>query len=543
MSKLAYSYLRFSTPEQARGDSRRRQSDMARAYADRHGLVLDAGLSFRDLGVSAFHGRNARDGALRGFLDAVELGLVPKGSHLLVESLDRLSRDRVLAAQSLFLRIIEAGINIVTLIDARSYSAESLNRSPMDLIVSLVCMMRANEESATKSARIRAAWVRKRAELGTTPATGRCPGWLRLDRAAGRFVERQPEADTLRRIYADASSGLGQYAIARRLNAEGVPTFTSGNQRGKAWGAKYIRSLLTSPAVRGTYIPCVTSRDERGRLLLDPQAQVLGYYPVVVDPALCEVVARAQEERSKLFPGARAAAAASERAGRTGRIAPTANLLAGLGRCPVCGSTMQMMRAQPVASDWRYLVCSRGFVGGACERRYIRYQNIEAAFTVAIDGVVASCPEQLLDPAARKARLRDVRVRLAALRLRREALVADQPVLLALKIRVTTTLDELQAEETALTAEARRSRSKAGAGGWQDVTLRARLDCLRAAAGAEPVDVTSVNAALRTLLTDVVVDWPRNQVLLAWRHGGQSAVPVDMGRHRALSEKHKGRAS
>ncbi len=186
MNKLAYSYLRFSTPEQAGGDTRRRQLDLARSYAARHGLVLDAGLSFRDLGMSAFHGHNVREGALRAFLDAVELGLVPRGSHLLVESLHRLSRDRVLLAQSLFLRIVEAGITIVTLIDDRNYSAESLNRSPMDLIVSLVRMMRANEESVTKSARLRAVWARKRAELGTPPATGRCPGWLRLDKDSDR---------------------------------------------------------------------------------------------------------------------------------------------------------------------------------------------------------------------------------------------------------------------------------------------------------------------------------------------------------------------
>ncbi len=38
MNKLAYSYLRFSTPEQAGGDSRRHQLDLARTYAARHGL-------------------------------------------------------------------------------------------------------------------------------------------------------------------------------------------------------------------------------------------------------------------------------------------------------------------------------------------------------------------------------------------------------------------------------------------------------------------------------------------------------------------------
>lgn len=91
MNKLAYSYLRFSTPEQAGGDSRLRHLNLARTYAARHGLVLDAGLSFRDLSMSAFHRGNTCEGGLRAFLDGVELGLLPWGSHLLVESLDRLS--------------------------------------------------------------------------------------------------------------------------------------------------------------------------------------------------------------------------------------------------------------------------------------------------------------------------------------------------------------------------------------------------------------------------------------------------------------------
>src|ERR1700722_13018233 len=98
MAGIAFSYLRFSTPEQASGDSRRRQLAMAEEYAADHHLKLDRQLSFRDLGVSAFHGENARDGALRAFLEAIEHNLVPKGSFLLVESLDRLSRDRILPA-------------------------------------------------------------------------------------------------------------------------------------------------------------------------------------------------------------------------------------------------------------------------------------------------------------------------------------------------------------------------------------------------------------------------------------------------------------
>jgi DNA invertase Pin-like site-specific DNA recombinase len=138
MTNIAYSYLRFSTPEQASGDSRRRQLSLAEKYAADHHLKLDRQLSFRDLGVSAFRGRNAKEGALRAFLEAIEHNLVPQNSVLLIESLDRLSRDRILSAQALFMQIIQAGITIVTLVDQRSYSFESVNRNPLDLIISLV---------------------------------------------------------------------------------------------------------------------------------------------------------------------------------------------------------------------------------------------------------------------------------------------------------------------------------------------------------------------------------------------------------------------
>ena len=58
----AYSYQRFSSSSQASGDSLARQSSLAKAYADRHGLQLDDALTFRDLGVSGFRGRNAAHG-------------------------------------------------------------------------------------------------------------------------------------------------------------------------------------------------------------------------------------------------------------------------------------------------------------------------------------------------------------------------------------------------------------------------------------------------------------------------------------------------
>jgi hypothetical protein len=61
-----------------------------------------------DAGVSAFRGRNAATGALRGFLDACEQKRVRPGSCLIVENLDRLSRDETLDAVMLFLSILNA---------------------------------------------------------------------------------------------------------------------------------------------------------------------------------------------------------------------------------------------------------------------------------------------------------------------------------------------------------------------------------------------------------------------------------------------------
>ena len=57
---IAFSYLRFSTPEQAVVDSRRRQLALAEEYAVEHNLKPDHRLSFRDLGISAFRGENAK---------------------------------------------------------------------------------------------------------------------------------------------------------------------------------------------------------------------------------------------------------------------------------------------------------------------------------------------------------------------------------------------------------------------------------------------------------------------------------------------------
>src|SRR5688572_9209430 len=103
-STLVISYLRFSRPEQLQGDSLRRQLEASERWAAARGLRIDQTLS--DKGLSAYRGANAETGALSTFLALVRAGRIPAGSILLVESLDRLSRQKPRKAFRQFLDII-----------------------------------------------------------------------------------------------------------------------------------------------------------------------------------------------------------------------------------------------------------------------------------------------------------------------------------------------------------------------------------------------------------------------------------------------------
>lgn len=221
----AYSYVRFSTPEQEKGDSLRRQTAAAEAYAHRHGLELDDKLTFRDLGVSAYMGANEETGRLGEFLAAVEHGDIKPGSYLLVESLDRLSRNKPRKAVRLLERICEAGITLVTLDDQRVYTEEVLDEDQTALMVALLVAMRAHEESAKKGRRLAQAWENKRANAAATPLTATSPGWVRLRDDRSGFDLIPERAQVVQRIFSMTLEGRGQHTIAETLNREGIPVF------------------------------------------------------------------------------------------------------------------------------------------------------------------------------------------------------------------------------------------------------------------------------------------------------------------------------
>ena len=140
------------------GDSVRRQIEKTEAWCSKHNVTLDQSFNLSDLGVSAFRGKNVQTGALAGFLHAAREGRIPKNRYLIIESLDRLTRNDITPALSLFLSILETGLTIVTHSPERVISSVSINNDTMAILEVIFILSRANEESQIKSQRVGASW-------------------------------------------------------------------------------------------------------------------------------------------------------------------------------------------------------------------------------------------------------------------------------------------------------------------------------------------------------------------------------------------------
>ncbi len=177
MATKAYSYIRFSSAEQANGASQKRQIERAEEYARKRGWELDKSLAI-DKGVSAWTGANIHEGSFKKFLDLVEKGKIPKGSVLIVESLDRISRQHFLDALVPFKKILSRDITIVSLIDGQEYTKDSI-KNDFQMWCCLLSFQLANNESDKKSVRVKDAWKRKRDNISKNILyTKMAPFWL-----------------------------------------------------------------------------------------------------------------------------------------------------------------------------------------------------------------------------------------------------------------------------------------------------------------------------------------------------------------------------
>lgn len=379
MTKFAYSYLRFSTPEQAKGDSERRQRMKFDAYCKAQGMTPAAD-SFADRGRSGYKAEHLDDtGELRRFLDLVQRGEIPEGSTLVVENLDRLGRQDVETAFGVFTSILAAGIRIVTLPD--NQPPQEFVKGKLDLVrlvMVLMDMSRAHEESRRKSELVGAAFANKLAlaREACKPMGAACPLWLRQKMEwrsyaeDGSAYEEIPErAEVVRLIFRLTIEGYGRGVIAQKLNADGIPSFKADLEKLKAkgftglWGTSSVDKVLKNRAVFGEYQPKTSRGAAKGKTVKagDPIPE---YYPAVVS---VETFYEAQ------------AAIDGRRTTKATKQSKKFNVWQGVAKCERCGGAMHMVHKGQPPKGGSYLRCANIGKGG-CKAKHYRLDETEAVF-------------------------------------------------------------------------------------------------------------------------------------------------------------------
>ncbi len=360
MKRPAISYLRISTPKQMHGSGISRQLENTRSYCERKNLELKEDL--RDVGLSGYKGHNVSRGQLGEFLDGIREGTIDRNVVLVVESLDRLSRQNPLQAFTQFVEILNYGIELHTLSDQQVYTKETVTQNQSLLFVSIGSMMRAHEESSIKSQRLESAWKRKREQTSEGKTLTRLvPGWISVDEH--NKMHLIPEhAETVRSIFKmSIEENLGYLQITRHLNEkiDSFPKITpiwKTKNTSETWGSSFVVKILNTPNVYGA--------------IETKHGLIENYYPPVISKA--EFNLHQEKQRNRL----------SKKRGRKG-VRQT-NLFQGLIKCGCCGSNVKLAVKQPTGLNT--LICIKKSEGRTtCSMYNWNYAEFESSFLNFID--------------------------------------------------------------------------------------------------------------------------------------------------------------
>lgn len=236
--------------------------------------------------MSAYHGKHATKGALAEFIGLVEQKKIPKGSVLLTEQLDRWSRQEPMEAMARLHKLLKLGIEVVTLADGRSYTGASLGGDGNygDLFSAMAVLVRAHDESLSKSRRGKFNWVKKRRDASIKPLTRMGPGWLELAPDGKTWRVEKARAKVVERVFQMTAEGRGSGVISRTMNAEKVPPPT---RRGETWHTSTVHKILNSSAVIGAFQPCRRETLEDGSERQVPDGEPIeNYYPAIITKRL-----------------------------------------------------------------------------------------------------------------------------------------------------------------------------------------------------------------------------------------------------------------
>jgi DNA invertase Pin-like site-specific DNA recombinase len=372
-------YARFSFSEQEKGDSIIRQKKLCLEYCDRENLEVEA---IRiDKGRSAFHGQHREATSEMGKLEREVINGEHVGKVLVLEHLNRFSRQDHNETYDLMRLMTRNGVSVVSVVENRVY--EAYGSIDFAALIELIVRARMNhEESLTKSRHGKAKWESRRERMAEgKPVSALCPAWLRLsaDRSKYEVVDAGTANDRgaiINQMYQWADEGLGSWRIARRLNQTGIkPWGRFTGRTPKGWSRGTIARILTDIAVTGDHQPMQMGEDGKRVPAGDP---IRHYYPQVVATDLYQRVSAAANDRKEV---------------RGQRSPVIANLVSGLTRCAVCGTAMNYRlvhragkvivrkgkECAPLKRPAATLSCPNALTESCTNKRSVSYISLEKA--------------------------------------------------------------------------------------------------------------------------------------------------------------------
>jgi hypothetical protein len=347
LSKLAYSYRRYSSTNQTDGSSLERQLEMAQAVCSEKGWTL-VDLP-PDQGISGFKGLNKIKGALGTFLKRVKQGEITKGSVLIIEKLDRFSRDEVDIVAQDFLSLLQAGIEIYSCVDNTHYTLADIRKNAMLLTHAVMGIFYSNDYSKSMGGRISKSFSIRLANCAKGEKYnlgGWVPKWFDFigeEKKPGKY-EPNSHFPIVQKICQDYIDGNSMYKIARGLIKDNTPTLMGGK-----WAQGTIANLLRHSTLQGTL-------NLKG-------LTIPNFYPPVLNKAQWDKLqAKLNENRN--------------RKGGDGASDYIANLFRNRCKCAHCGETITTAKS----SSQRLYVCKGKRLGKCASKYSVKVSEVELDF-------------------------------------------------------------------------------------------------------------------------------------------------------------------
>ncbi len=343
MTKKCYPYVRFSSTRQEDGSTRTRQNELIDAFVSKHSLEVDRHLE--DAGTSAYHGKNASaEGVLGQFLQEVRKGEIERGSYLLIENFDRLSRDKIVRSNKIFTDLLFSGIKIVILDRNKVYDADNLDVG--DWINAQVEFGRANAESKRKSDFSSKAWKYNREKMRDGEiVTKKVPTWLKVEN--NTFIIDEEKVERIRTLF-KLSLSKGLQEATKEYNQLFIEKIAIHQ-------AQY---LLSNRKLIGEHSPQKIHYDENGKLMRKDEGEPIpNYYPAVIDEELflkAQSVIKSRKPFSGRYSNQRY------------------NVFRDLIYCKWCGGTIRYMNK----GERDYFICTNSMTGKCDLNSHFGQQSI-----------------------------------------------------------------------------------------------------------------------------------------------------------------------